>query len=368
MRKIVKLKRKSRPIQATTRAAEYIASHTTSLPVVCYALKNMFNGLLTAMIVSCTSFPSSDTLPLVVETMPESRFTMVAGQRIHYWDWGSPDALVVIVAIHGWSATGAELMELARELGTASIRVLAVDLPGCGFSQRPTISLGMPGYTQFVAQWVDHVRQVLTSGKNRRLILLGHSMGGHLCINSLYRYRFGPDESTEPGLRESLARVEQLVLLAPDGLKGEEGSLALLKTRGIMTSWLSVDGERRYTESHKNMGYADVSRCPPQIPAIGWAALSYKDGMRVLEDITLDTLATDPVNERLQYINLPTLLVWGKEDRILNFVWSETWAHDLPQVRFEAIPDCGHVLQAEHPMEVGRLVRNFLNTPGTLNR
>jgi pimeloyl-ACP methyl ester carboxylesterase len=97
----------------------------------------------------------------------QSRFTTLDGARIHYKSYGKGrDALVLI---HGWSCN----LDYWRDsIPTFSKRnrVIAIDLPGHGESDKPQIAYSM----DLFARAVD---AVLRDAKVEHAVLVGHSMG-----------------------------------------------------------------------------------------------------------------------------------------------------------------------------------------------
>jgi len=62
----------------------------------------------------------------------------------------------------------------------------------------------------------------------------------------------------------------------------------------------------------------------------------------------------------LPRVRVPTLIVWGREDRIVPLECSELYQQAIPGSRLEIINQCGHSPQLEKPEEFTRLVRDFL--------
>jgi pimeloyl-ACP methyl ester carboxylesterase len=65
------------------------------------------------------------------------------------------------------------------------------------------------------------------------------------------------------------------------------------------------------------------------------------------------------LKKRIHRVVAPTLLVWGKEDRLVPLVYADEFARRLPGARVETVSDAGHAPQLERPDVVARLVRDF---------
>ena len=67
------------------------------------------------------------------------------------------------------------------------------------------------------------------------------------------------------------------------------------------------------------------------------------------------------LTSRLWRIGAPTLVVWGREDRLLPLAYGEAYAHGIPGARLEILDRCGHLPPFEHPERFAELVLGFLD-------
>ena len=63
-------------------------------------------------------------------------------------------------------------------------------------------------------------------------------------------------------------------------------------------------------------------------------------------------------------IDIPTLLIWGEQDRYLGIRLTEGLEPWVPKLQLERIPDASHWVQAEVPERVNALMLDFLRTHG----
>jgi len=97
----------------------------------------------------------------------ESRFTMLDGARIHYVNYGKGSEALVL--IHGWTCNLDNWRDQAPDFAKRN-RVIVIDLPGHGQSDKPQITYSM----DLFARAVD---AVLRDARVKRAVLVGHSMG-----------------------------------------------------------------------------------------------------------------------------------------------------------------------------------------------
>ena len=71
-------------------------------------------------------------------------------------------------------------------------------------------------------------------------------------------------------------------------------------------------------------------------------------------------LCNPALEPRLRRINIATLVVWGKQDRIIPLVHGELYAKRIAGAKLVVIDQCGHVPPVEQPDEFARIVGDFL--------
>jgi pimeloyl-ACP methyl ester carboxylesterase len=67
------------------------------------------------------------------------------------------------------------------------------------------------------------------------------------------------------------------------------------------------------------------------------------------------------LRKRIHRVQTPTLVVWGKEDRLVPPVYAEEFARRIAGARVEIVDQAGHAPHLEQPDAVARLVRDFLS-------
>ena len=85
---------------------------------------------------------------------------------------------------------------------------------------------------------------------------------------------------------------------------------------------------------------------------------------------TLALYAADMVDpglrKRLAGITLPTLVVWGDCDRIVDADYGRAYADAIPGAQFELLPATGHLPQLESPDLLAATLQRFSSTGGSL--
>jgi pimeloyl-ACP methyl ester carboxylesterase len=160
--------------------------------------------------------------------------------------------------------------------------------------------------------------------------------------------------------------VDRLVLMGPGGAAVNvltSGDIVefVAKTVGEFYASPSLEGIRRFVDL---MVY-DSSNIPDSVLEERLAAATEPEAMAFMKQLFVK-LATDPGKDLwkdVDKVHHRSLLVWGREDRILPLDSSLLTFHRMPDVRLVAFSKCGHWVQAERQEEFDRLVIDFLTGP-----
>src|SRR6266403_1796752 len=110
----------------------------------------------------------------------ESRFTTLDGMRIHYLNYGKGTEALVL--IHGWTCNLDNWRDQMPEFAKRN-RVIAIDLPGHGQSDKPQIAYSMDLFARAV-------EAVMRDAKVQRAVLVGHSMGAPVARQFYRKYPY----------------------------------------------------------------------------------------------------------------------------------------------------------------------------------
>ena len=235
-----------------------------------------------------------------------------------------------IVFFHGpWGlAWDPFLDELAR-----SFTVYAPEHPGTS-PGRPDDIYSLDGVWDLVLCYDELLERLGLS----RASFVGHSFGGMVACEVA---------AASPG------RVTRLVLIDALGLWRDDARIPnwMLVHQGELAGYVfhDADGEagRRMFE-------------PPDDPE---ARIMARVGLQWAMGATGKFLWPIPdkgLKKRIHRIRVPTLLVWGKEDRIVPPLYAEEFARRLGGARIEIVSQAGHAPHLEQPEAVARLVGDFL--------
>jgi pimeloyl-ACP methyl ester carboxylesterase len=111
--------------------------------------------------------------------------------------------------------------------------------------------------------------------------------------------------------------------------------------------------------------FYDKTKVPPELLFLAplcyaqpWAAPRWAETMATMQDA--ERFRPFRILERLEELTLPTLVVWGRDDRGGSLESAVAAVKRMPKARLEVFDACGHYPMIEHPLEYNRLVSDFL--------
>jgi pimeloyl-ACP methyl ester carboxylesterase len=248
-----------------------------------------------------------------------------------------------VIAIHGLGATKASMLPTVAALAGDRFRVIALDLPGFGDSDKP---LGAPYDPRFFARAVIALLDALEID---RAHFVGNSLGGRVALEVALH---APE------------RVRCLGLLAP--------SLAWRRERP-WAKWLKlVRPELGFVQpAPRPVVEAIVERVVPG-GRDGWTAAGVDEFMRAyltrrgraaFYSAARQIYLEEPDGEhgfwtRLRALERPALFIWGKEDSIVPIGFERHVSEAVPAAEHLEL-DCGHVPQLECPRETHEALERF---------
>lgn len=218
------------------------------------------------------------------------------------------------------------------EFLSKKFRIIALDLPGFGLSDKPKVSYTINFYVNFLEKFIKIL-------KIKHLFLIGSSLGGHIAVEFTMRNR---------------TIVDKLILISPAGClpKSFKGTLSLKRYIKIVDSKSSNDINRILTSIDNALAdrtYANIIYKRLSLPGARYAFISALKGS-----------ANAPrYNNNLAKINTNMLLIWGKEDKMIPLKYIRPFM-EHGNSRIIIVENCGHRPQVENPKLFNKIVKDFL--------
>lgn len=249
-----------------------------------------------------------------------SRYVLVDDVRLHVRDWGDKNSTSCpVLLVHGFAGSTFSFRELAPALAKAGHRVMAIDLPGYGYSER----------NAFTGTAADALWQLLEQEKpGQSWCLLGHSMGAKLV---------GQMAALKPGRVQAIAYSNGSPLVSSERRKKWFSSPGFVRSAAIR--WI----EKHYLNEKK---FIEILGTAYARPASREEAIGYLKPLLIPGTVTAafsgyakkwsdDTRAS-------QINNIPSLIVWGSKDTWVKPDVGQTLARNIPSAKFVMVSGAGH--------------------------
>lgn len=263
------------------------------------------------------------------------QFIDVGGVATNVHDRGSGFPLVLLhgsgPGVSAWANWRLNLPILSQRR-----RVIAPDLPGFGYTQRPADN------HYDIERWLAHLSDLLHTMKLPQVDLVGNSFGGALALAFAIRHPH---------------RVRRLVLMGAAGVRFE-------LTPGLDAVW----GYQPSIESMRKL--LDIFAWDRSLVTDELAELRYRASIRpqVQESFAsmfpaprqrwVDMLASD--EQAIRNLPHPALILHGREDGVIPLQSSLKLAQWIPRSQLHVFGQCGHWTQIEHATRFNQLVEQFV--------
>ena len=255
------------------------------------------------------------------------------------------DGVDTFVLLHGYGASSFSWRTWAPALARLG-HVVLVDMKGFGSAPKPDDDAYAP------RDHAELIHRLILQRDLRRVTLVGHSLGGGVALLTALRL-----------LDDETGRLHRMVIVAgasyPQRLPP---FVALAKRRYLATALMRLLGARRVvrfvlrTIVHRP---EDVTRSQVE----GYAdPLSTAEARAALIATALRIQPPDlkVTAKRYPEIDVPALLLWGRQDRVVPLSVGEALSRALPQGQLVVLDDCGHLPAEELPMKSVEVLEAFL--------
>jgi len=275
---------------------------------------------------------------------PPERYPMkqvsVEGINIRYIEKGKGNPIVLV---HGFPTSSFLWRDMIEELSTHG-RVIALDLPGFGFSDPPQNG------DYRISTYARLFGRFLQTLSVERATLVFHDLGGPITLTYALRH---PD------------KWERLIIL--DTFLHRDFppwplSMRIAKIRPIGEIFMWLGGES-IARAGLEGGVVDKSRISEGVVRRYYMPDGNADK---LNRSMLGTLRTDYtedlefIEKNLKTIEKPTLILWGENDRYLPLSLGDRIHKDIMGSQMERIPNCGHYVPEDQPELATKIIVEFL--------
>ena len=255
-----------------------------------------------------------------------NEYTTIRGNRIHYYEGGSG---APVVLVHGLGSRAEDWANLMPQLKQAGFHVYAIDLLGYGRSARPANA------TYSIPEEAQYVEEFVAQRGLEKVNLVGWSMGGWVAM------RVALDRPE---------RIGRLVLCDAAGLRFEP-------------SFTIFDFEPTTVPAVRHL-YSLLMPQPTELPDF-----LARDMVRKFKELNwvVDRSARsmfrgdDLLDGKLGGLQMPTLIIWGKQDHLIPLATAVAMHEQIPQSVLQIYDGCGHLAPGQCAARIGPRLVDFLD-------
>jgi pimeloyl-ACP methyl ester carboxylesterase len=267
------------------------------------------------------------------------------GHRVNFNIAGQGPAVVLIHGVAGRAGQWDQTVQLLAENHT----VIAPDLLGHGDSAKPRGDYSLGAHA-------SGIRDLLVALSIERASIVGHSLGGGIAMQFAYQF---PERCERLVLVSSGGLGEEVhVLLRAATLPGSEFVLPLLAHPRIVDLASVVPRALGFLGLRTRVDLEEMAR--------GYQSLANAEARSAF----IHTLRAviDPSGQRIEATDrlylaskMPSLIVWGRRDRIIPVSHAKPAHRAMPGSRLELFDDAGHFPHLDDPLRFSRTLEEFFH-------
>ena len=252
-----------------------------------------------------------------------------------------------ILMLHGFGGNLYTWRHLIQPLA-GSYQLILIDLKGFGKSPKPRDKLYGPQHQ------ADLIYQFIVDNNLRNLTLVGHSFGGAIALLvTLKLIEEQPERLSTLVLIDSAAYRQRLPL-----------GIDVLRMPIIRSIAFALLSDKCRVRLMLKASYCDDKKITAdQVSA--YAEPLASDGARhalveTAKQLMPPKSTIDQFTSQLSKITVPTLIIWGRKDKIIGLKRGQRLHEDIPNSTIEIIDQCGHIPHEEKPVETTKKLQAFL--------
>jgi len=255
------------------------------------------------------------------------------GLKIRYLESGKGNDRHILF-IHGLGSSADRWGNIPKSL-SANFHTISIDLPGFGESDKPlSIDYTIKTFRDVVIDFLNLL------ALNDMTSIVGHSLGGYVA-----------SEVT----MQNKTNVERLVLIDSSGF--------LKKPTPLLEKYLSVAMNPTNVNVRNifEQMVSDGTKIPLKLVESFIKRINLPNAKYAFRSTLQNSTNTQIKLDKLKLMDsIPTLIIWGVEDKVIPLQHSELFKKSISNSHVEIIQDAGHAPFTEKPEQVSELIRNFL--------
>ncbi|KAM7063476.1 monoacylglycerol lipase ABHD6 isoform 1-T1 [Molossus nigricans] len=274
------------------------------------------------------------------------RYVQHEGYQFCYSFRGRPGHRPSLLMLHGFSVHKDMWLSLVKFL-PKNLHLVCVDMPGHGGTTRSSLDdLSIDGQVKRIHQFVECLKL-----NKKPFHLIGTSMGGN--VAGVYAAHYPSD-------------VCSVCLVCPAGLQYSRDNQFIKQIKELQN--MTTSGKIPLIPSTPEEMSEMLQLCsyvrfkvPQQIlQGLVDVRIPHNDFYRRLFLEITGEKSRYSLQQNMDRIKVPTQIIWGKQDQVLDVSGADTLAKSIANCQVELLENCGHSVVMERPRKTAKLIVDFL--------
>ena len=296
------------------------------------------SALVLAMVLvlgvgSCIRFQRKD----VSFSAPKKDFVKVGDRKIHVKDRGPKSPKDTVVFIHGFASSWVVWAGVMKEVGKR-YRVVALDLPGFGYSDKRKGDYSPEALA-------DVVSGLMKKKGIQKAHVVAHSWGCSVALALALRHK---------------ERVRSLTLMSAWVFEGQMVPFLVWSRVPVLGEVLFTLFYRERVGDRYAMAFFEPERYT-DFRTVGLIKKALRRPGAVRASLqAVRQMRFEKLQKSYSNIEVPTLLIWGKQDHVAKETFAHKLQRELSKSRLRVLHRCGHFPMIERPHVTLRELRRHL--------
>lgn len=259
--------------------------------------------------------------------MTEENFIKLRQNKVRYLEEGRSNDTIIL--IHGLGASAERWQDVVPHL-SKKYRVVIPDLIGFGYSDKPTVDYTVSLFVRFLFDFLDSLGI-------KKCTMIGSSLGGQIVAEFAIQYN---------------QVLKKMILVSPSGFM-EYSTPAL---EAYMMTVFNPDEQNTKKAFQMMYGLNGVESTVDDFRR----RLKLPGAQEAFISTIMHVSRTKIDCKKLSAISIPTLIVWGSQDRVIPSDNAKSFFSCLNNCNYVEMSGCGHVPYVDQPENFSKLVLGFL--------
>jgi pimeloyl-ACP methyl ester carboxylesterase len=265
------------------------------------------------------------------------KFIGLKGRKVFVVEKGHGESVILLNGIAASVYTWRKVFPVLSD----EFHVYSFDYKGTGLSDKQNSEYSIDEFSKELLELMDYY-------KINKTILVGNSLGGEVCLDFAIKH---PE------------KVKGLILIDTAGYQYNKEITAFfvrLSRFKPVGELIKRHASKRFVKILIRGALYNDSLIDKDMINGYYKPMRTEGAFEALIELIKNLSYTEFDYDRVKEITSPTLIIWGKEDKVISVYDAYKFHKDINNSKLVIMENCGHAPQEEKPEEVSRLIKEFI--------